>query len=115
MIRLIDNIDLVWKNNQPLGCCIHNRTWQKIALQQGDMDGACAVYSLMMYLIAIKVLTYAQVKNLNTKFNGQTSKGRLFKEFLRKKAYVETVFIFHNCRKIETFFLERSFCCFFQL
>lgn len=37
MIRLIDNIDLVWKNNQPLGCCIHNRTWQKIALQQGDM------------------------------------------------------------------------------
>ena len=43
MIRLIDNIDLVWKNNQPLGCCIHNRTWQKIALQQGDMDGACAV------------------------------------------------------------------------
>lgn len=87
------------ENNQPLGCCIHNRTWQKIALQQGDMDGACAVYSLMMYLIAIKVLTYAQVKNLNTKFNGQTSKGRLFKEFLRKKAYVETVFIFPQLSK----------------
>ena len=98
MIRLIDNIDLVWKNNQPLGCCIHNRTWQKIALQQGDMDGACAVYSLMMYLIAIKVLTYAQVKNLNTKFNGQTSKGRS-RNLLRKKAYVETVFIFPQLSK----------------
>lgn len=94
MIRLIDNIDLVWKNNQPLGCCIHNRTWQKIALQQGDMDGACAVYSLMMYLIAIKVLTYAQVKNLNTKFNGQTSKGRLFKEFFEKGGLCRNGFYF---------------------
>lgn len=86
MIRLIDSIDLVVsKDNQPLGCCIYNRTWQKIALRQGDMDGACAVYSLMMYLISIKVLTYNQVRNLNTKFKGQTSKGRLFREFFEKE------------------------------
>lgn len=81
MIRLIDNIDLVWKNNQPLGCCIHNRTWQKIALQQGDMDGACAVYSLMMYLIAIKVLTYAQVKILIQNLMDRHLKGDCSRNF----------------------------------
>lgn len=99
MIRLIDNIDLVWKGNKPLGCCIYNRTWQKVALRQGNMDGACAVYSLMMYLISIKVLTYNQVTNLNTKFKGQTAKGRLFKEFFEKEGLCRNGFYFFNdCR-----------------
>lgn len=71
MIKVVDSLDLMWKNNQPLGCCIYNRVWQKVALKQGDMDGACAVYSLMMYLISLRVLTYAQVTNLNTKFREQ--------------------------------------------
>lgn len=94
MIKLIDDIDIVWKNNQPQGCCIYNRTWQKIALKQGDMDGACAVYSLMMYLILLKVLTYSQVTNLNTSFKGQTSKGRLFKEFFEKEGLCRSGFYF---------------------
>lgn len=96
MIKLVDDLDLMWKNSQPLGCCIYNRTWQKIALKQGDMDGACAVYSLMMYLIFLRILTYTQVTNLNTKFKGQTSKGRLFKEFFEKEGLCRNGFYFSN-------------------
>lgn len=94
MIKLLDNLDIVWKDGKPLGCCIHHKTWQKLALRQGDMDGACAVYSLMMYLILIKVLTYNEVTNLNTRFRGQTSKGRLFKEFFEKEGLCREGFYF---------------------
>lgn len=94
MIKLVEDLDLVYKNSQPQGCCIYNRTWQKVALKQGDMDGACAVYSLMMYLIFLRVLTYTQIINLNTKFKGQTSKGRLFKEFFEKEGLCRNGFYF---------------------
>lgn len=94
MIKLVEDLDLVWKNNLPQGCSIYNRAWQKVALKQGDMDGACAVYSLMMYLIFLRVLTYSQVTNLNTKFKGQTSKGRLFKEFFEKEGLCRDGFYF---------------------
>lgn len=94
MIKLVEDLDLVWKNNLPQGCSIYNRAWQKVALKQGDMDGACAVYSLMMYLIFLRVLTYSQVTNLNTKFKGQTSKSRLFKEFFEKEGLCRDGFYF---------------------
>lgn len=54
MIRIIETLDLTLDGLR-LG------KTQKIHLRQGELDGACAVYSLMMYLIMIRVLTYNQV------------------------------------------------------
>lgn len=94
MIKIVDSIDIVYKGAQPQGTSIYNRNWQPLHLRQGDMDGACAVYSLMMYLIALKILTYNQVTNLDTSFKGQTSKGRLFKEFFIKDGLCRSGFYF---------------------
>ena len=46
------------------------------------MDGACAVYSMMMNLLILKVLTRSQVVNLNTTFKGNTAKGKAFQRVL---------------------------------
>ncbi len=89
MIKIIDSIDLTSN-----GACVFNKKWQLVHLRQGDMDGACAVYSLMMYLISIKVLTYKQVTNLNTSFKGNTSKGRLYKEFFKNEGLCRGGFYF---------------------
>lgn len=76
MIKIIKDLDIT-----ALGVSVFNRKWQPVHLQQGEMDGACAVYSMMMDLLILKVLTRNQVVNLNTTFKGNTAKGRLFKEF----------------------------------
>ena len=81
MIKIIEDIDIT-----TLGVSVYNRKWQPIHLQQGEMDGACAVYSMMMNLLVLKVFTRSQVVNLNTTFKGNTAKGRLFKEFFVTEA-----------------------------
>lgn len=96
MIKIIQSLDLgqdlkCW---QTWGVSIYNKKWQHIHLHQGDMDGACAVYSLMMYLILLRVLTRKQVVDLNTKFDGRVSKGRLFKEFFLENGLCRDGFYF---------------------
>lgn len=76
MIKIIKDLEIT-----NFGVSVYNRKWQLIHLQQGEMDGACAVYSMMMNLLILKVLTRNQVVNLNMSFKGNTAKGRLFKEF----------------------------------
>lgn len=97
MIKIIQSLDLghdykCWQN---WGVSIYNKKWQHVHLHQGDMDGACAVYSMMMYLISLKVLTRKQVIDLNTKFDGRVSKGRLYKEFFHRKRIVPRWFLFY--------------------
>ena len=82
-----------------------NRKWQPIHLQQGEMDGACAVYSMMMNLLVLKVLTRNQVVNLNTTFKGNTAKGRLFKEFFVTEGLCRDGFYFSEIKEK----LSRSF------
>ena len=65
MIKIIRDLDIT-----DSGVCVYNRKPQAVHLQQGDMDGACAVYSMMMNLIALKVFTRNQIINLNTSFKG---------------------------------------------
>ena len=50
---------------------------QKLHLQQGDMDGACAIYSLMMDLIAIKCIKRSLADNIWMKVRGNTREGKL--------------------------------------
>lgn len=58
-----------------------------IHLRQGELDGACTVYSLMMGLIiAVKGVTKTKLINLDTDSDTdwRTSYGRLIKEFFYK-------------------------------
>lgn len=76
MIEIIRGLDIT-----TLGGCVYNCSkWQPVHLQQGDMDGICAVYSMMMNLITLKIFTRNQVTNSNTSFKGCTTKGSPFKE-----------------------------------
>lgn len=52
MIKIIKDLDITAS-----GVSVFNRKWQPVHLQQGEMDGACAVYSMMMNLLILKVLT----------------------------------------------------------
>ena len=51
MIKIIESLELTSE-----GVRLGNK--QKVHLRQGDLDGACAVYSLMMYLIILRIFTY---------------------------------------------------------
>lgn len=64
-------------------------TKQEVHLQQGAMDGACAVYSMMMCLIIIRSIHRNDVVTLeDEKIKGNTSKGRLIKTFLYHNGFV---------------------------
>lgn len=94
MIKIIEDIDIT-----TLGVSVYNRKWQPIHLQQGEMDGACAVYSMMMNLLVLKVFTRSQVVNLNTTFKGNTAKGRLFKEFFVTEGLCRDGFYFSEIKE----------------
>jgi len=94
MIKIIRGLDIT-----ALGVSVFNRKWQPVHLQQGEMDGACAVYSMMMNLLILKVLTRNQVVNLNTTFKGNTAKGRLFKEFFVTEGLCRDGFYFSEIKE----------------
>lgn len=60
-----------------------------VHLRQGDLDGACTVYSLMMGLIAIKAIKKSTITDTNKDSDRSTdwrkSYGRLIKEFFYKE------------------------------
>ena len=74
MIKIIESLELTSE-----GVRLGNK--QKVHLRQGDLDGACAVYSLMMYMIILRIFTYKQVTEGNN-IKRSTSKGRIIRNFL---------------------------------
>ncbi len=77
MIKVIESLELT-----PNGVRLGNT--QKVHLRQGELDGACAVYSLMMYLIILRIFTHKQVI-VGNDIKRSTSKGRIIREFLEKQ------------------------------
>lgn len=61
---------------------------QKILLSQGDMDGACTIYSLMMALQIIGVTTRSDATNIWKKIKGSTRKGKLISALMENKGLV---------------------------
>ena len=83
MLHIINKIQL--SNN---GLVVKG-TKQVIHLQQGTMDGACAVYSMMMCLIIIRSIHRNDVVSLDDdRIKGNTSKGRLIRAFLHYYGFV---------------------------
>ena len=61
-IHIIDSIRLNHK-----GLCVldENRKWVNLHKQQGDLDGACAIYSLVMAMLCKGLLTDNDTKVYN--------------------------------------------------
>ena len=62
-----------------------NGRFQTVHLQQGDLDGACAVYSTMMILILIGAVKYNDVKIAGNEYDKRYGIERLKKELLETK------------------------------
>ncbi len=83
MIHIINKLQLSDKGLMVKG------TKQEVHLQQGTMDGACAVYSMMMCLIIARAIHRNDIVNLDDeKIKGNTSKGRLIRHFLYNNGLV---------------------------
>lgn len=83
MLHIINRIQL---SNKGL---IVKGTKQAVHLQQGTMDGACAVYCMMMCLIMIRSIHRNDVVSLDDdRIKGNTSKGRLIRTFLHDNGFV---------------------------
>ena len=80
-IHIIDSIRLNHK-----GLCIldENRKWVKLHKQQGDLDGACAIYSLVMAMLCKGLLTDDDTKVYNRP-DRRTDKESSYTNFLMKE------------------------------
>ncbi len=87
MIKIINKLQL-----SDLGLTVRG-TKQEVHLQQGTIDGACAVYSMMMCLIMSRAIYRNDIVNLNDdNIKGNTSKGRLIRNFLHNNGFVRSGF-----------------------
>ena len=91
MIKIIEALFLTEK-----GCCIKNRTDNPIHIKQGDIDGACSVYSLMMYLMILKVIKRNQLDDLYDTLKKTPEVENLFCNFFDNMAWLEMASILVN-------------------
>lgn len=85
-----------------------NGRLQPVHLRQGDMDGACAVYSLMMAMLTCGIINRKDAEGLYQKIDGRSSLGRLLNRLTRDEGlirdglYLSDIYevINHNSRKI---------------
>lgn len=61
---------------------------QKVHLRQGMLDGACAVYSMMMCLVIEKIINRKTIIDPPKELKRSTSEGRLIRSFLEKQGMV---------------------------
>ena len=87
-IKIIDRVNLTKDGLFVKG------TKQEIHLQQGSLDGACAVYSMMMCLIMNKVILRRDVADLYFSHDGRSSNGRLVRLFLEQQGLIRNGYDF---------------------
>ena len=92
MIKIIDSLYLT-----EVGCCIKSYgKFTKVHIRQGEMDGACAVYALMMNLLILKTIRRNQLEDLFNKMKKSPEVERLFHEFFDKHGLVRDGFHFKD-------------------
>lgn len=84
-MKQINIIDKVYLANDGVLRTYH---MQKVHLRQGELDGACAVYSMMMCLIIEKITNRNMLKNPPENLKRTTSDGRLVRFFLENQGMV---------------------------
>lgn len=96
MIQIIDNLYLYGE----LGCCVYNRKYSPVHLRQGDLDGACAVYCVMMYLLILNVVTRRQLEDLDGTIRKKDSIKSLFKALFENKGLIRKGFYYSNLQPL---------------
>ena len=81
-IKIIDKVILTKDGLMVKG------TKQVAHLRQGELDGACAVYSMMMCLVIEKIIKRNIITNVRESPRRNTSDGRLISHFLEKQGMV---------------------------
>lgn len=81
-IKIIDKVILTKEGLMVRG------TKQMAHLRQGELDGACAVYSMMMCLVIEKIIKRNIITNVPESLRRNTSDGRLINHFLEKQGMV---------------------------
>ena len=81
-IKIIDKVILTKEGLMVKG------TKQGAHLRQGELDAACAVYSMMMCLVIEKIIKRNIITNVPKSLRRTTSDGRLIKHFLEKQGMV---------------------------
>jgi len=81
-IKIIDKVTLTKEGLMVKG------TTQGAHLRQGELDGACAVYSMMMCLVIEKIIKRNIITNVPESLRRNTSDGRLINHFLEKQGMV---------------------------
>ena len=96
MIQIINNLFL----HGEAGCCVYNRKYYPVHLRQGDLDGACAVYCVMMYLLILNIVTRRQLEDLYGKIRKKDSIKNLFKALFENKGLVRSGFYYTNLQSL---------------
>ena len=81
-IRIIDKVRLSQDG------LVVSGTKQPAHLRQGELDGACAVYSMMMCLVIERIIKRNIITNVPQDLRRNTSDGRLVNHFLEKQGMV---------------------------
>lgn len=96
-MNTIKIIDVLHLDSDGVKAKMKNGRFQTIHLRQGDLDGACAVYSTMMILILIGAVKYKDIKIFGNNYDKRYSVERLKKEMFEKKGlHREGNHFFHN-------------------
>ena len=68
-------------------------TKRLVHLRQGDLDGACAVYSMVMCLLITKSITQKEISLSNENPNGRESVGRLINTLMNKQGLLRKGYV----------------------
>ena len=83
-IHIIDSIKL---NHKGLCTLDENHKWVKLHKQQGDLDGACAIYSLVMAMLCKGLLTDDETQVYNRP-DRRTDKGKFLYQFFNERGMI---------------------------
>lgn len=95
MIKIIDCLYLTED-----GCSIKNRSYQPVHIRQGDIDGACAVYALMMNLLILRTIHRRQLDDVFNRIKTSPEVERLFHELFDKHGLVRGGLLFEDLERM---------------
>lgn len=85
IIQIIDSIRL---NRKGLQTKDANGKWVDVHKQQGDLDGACSIYSLVMAMLCQGMLEEQDIQIYNSP-DRRTSKGKFLYHFFYEQGFVQ--------------------------
>ena len=83
-IHIIDSVRL---NHKGLCTLDEKHKWVKLHKQQGDLDGACAIYSLVMAMLCKGLLTDDETQVYNRP-DRRTDKGKFLYQFFNERGMI---------------------------